>query len=50
MNEREVLPVSRKDFLCSERYFVVVLVRVRLSATGLCFEERKEKEKKERIG
>jgi len=25
-------------------------VRVRLSATGLCFEERKEKEKKERIG
>ena len=30
MNEREVLPVSRKDFSCSERYFVVVLMRVRL--------------------
>ena len=25
---------SRKDFLCSERYFVVVLMRVRLSASG----------------
>ena len=30
MNEREILPVSRKDFLCSERYFVVVLMRARL--------------------
>jgi hypothetical protein len=30
LNEREVLPGNRKDFLCSERYFVVVLVRVRL--------------------
>ena len=30
MNEREVLPVFRKDFLFSERYFVVVLMRVRL--------------------
>ena len=27
----EVLPVSRKDFSCSERYLVVVLMRVRQS-------------------
>ena len=29
MGKRKVLPVSRKDFSCSARYFVVVLVRVR---------------------
>ena len=31
MGKREVLPVSRKDLSCSARYFVVVLMRVRLS-------------------